>query len=268
MAVMPTVELATVLAGAVGFKEGNINDTYRGQVLRSNGTIVSAVLKDVPSKELANELVAFVLARLLSLPTPDALLAQVDPQTLATVKGPQTSDGRRLMLASVDVGVPNLQFRYTAADLSGRARLLGAITAWPSLGRLYGFDGWIANIDRHAGNLLFGSGAEAWLIDHGWAFTGPGWSKDSLDPIGTYRHRLAEWLTPQLTQDGRDARSRQAGVLEADLRLIDIDAAIEASRAKLLLVAEDVEALREFLKKRVSEVTRIASGALNSPVLI
>jgi hypothetical protein len=50
--------------------------------------------------------------------------------------------------------------------------------------------------------------------------------------------------------------------------LIDIDAAIEASRAKLLLVAEDVEALREFLKKRVSEVTRIASGALNSPVLI
>lgn len=268
MAVMPKVELATVLAGAESFKEGNINDTYRGQVLRSNGAIVNAVLKDVGSKELANELIAFVLARLLSLPTPDALLTQVNPTDLVTTKGPLINDGRRLMLASVDVGVPNVQFRYRMADLSGRARLLGAITAWPSLGRLYGFDGWIANIDRHAGNLLFGAGAEAWLIDHGWAFTGPSWSKDALDPVGDYPHKLAQWLTPHLTEDGRDARARQAGVLEADLRLIDVDAAIVASRADILLASEDVEALREFLKKRVNEVTRIASAALNSPVLI
>jgi hypothetical protein len=267
MAVMPTVEFASVLAGAEGFSEGNINDTYRGQVLRADGAIVNAVLKDVGARELANELISFVLARSLSLPTPDALLAQVHPDDLEVTGGPITSDGRRLMLASVDVGVPNVQFRYIT-DMPGRARLLGAITAWPSLGRLYGFDAWVANIDRHAGNLLFGSGAEAWLIDHGWAFTGPNWTSTSLDPVQAYPHRLSEWLTPHLTQDGREARTRQAGILEADLRLIDVNVAIEASRADLLLPPEDLRALKEFLTKRVNEVTRLASAALNSPVLI
>lgn len=264
---MATVELATVLAGAVPFKEGNINDTFRGQVLRTDGSTVSAVLKDVAAKELANELICYVLARTLSLPVPDALLARVSEGDLLVVKGPVTRDGSRLMLASVDVKVPNIAFRYTR-DVPGRARLLGAITAWASLGRLYGFDAWIANVDRHAGNLLFSAGAEAWLIDHGWAFTGPEWAPTSLDPMSPYQHRLREWLTPLLTDEGREARGRQAGALEADLKLIDVDAAIVASRANLLLAPRDLVALRTFLRERIGQVTRLARLALSAPVLM
>lgn len=216
---------------------------------------------------MANELVSFVLARHLSLPIPDLLLAQTNPAHLAATKGPITRDGRRLVLASVDVSIPSVTFRYRN-DILGRARLLGAITAWPPLGRLYGFDAWIANVDRHPGNLLFGSGAEAWLIDHGHAFTGPTWTGTGLDPLATYRHRLAEWLTSYLTVDGREMRARQAVALEADLKRIDVDAAIGAAHADRLLTTDDVQALRSFLMGRVEAVARLASTALGTPVLM
>lgn len=261
------VELATVLPGAKGFKENNVNDTYRGQVLRQNGSVSNVVLKDVMAKELANELISFVLARDIGLPVPDALLAVADSRDLVASKGPTTRDGRQLVLASVDINVPNIAFRYNT-DVAGQARLLGAIVGWPPLGRLYGFDAWIANIDRHAGNLLFGAGAEAWLIDHGWAFTGPSWLPTGLDPMAAYRHRLKEWLTPCLTQNGREMRVQQAGMLESELDQIDVDAAISASRANFLLDDQEVEALRAFLKHRTKQVTRLASIALDIPALI
>lgn len=264
---VPMVEFATVLPGAVSFKEGNFSDTYRGQVLRTNNTTANVILKDVTPKEMANELISFVLARLLSLPTPDLLLAQSDVGNLPATKGPTTKDGRRLVLASVDVSVPNIYFRYTN-DVPGQARLLGAITVWPPLGRLYGFDAWIANVDRHAGNILFGSGADAWLIDHGHAFTGPAWTSQELDPKASYRHRLKDWLTEHLTQAGRETRAMQAGALEAELKLIDVDGVIVSSRADSLLSNEDQNSVRSFLIMRISEVARLASAALDVPVLL
>lgn len=267
MASMPAVEFASVLPGAVAFREGNVSETYRGQVLRADLSTPTAILKDVGPKEMANELVSFVLARHLALPIPDMVLAQAKPADLAVVRGPATRDGRRLVLASVDVAVPSITFRYNS-DVPGRARLLGAITAWPPLGRLYGFGAWIANVDRHAGNLLFGSGAEAWLIDHGHAFTGPAWDHSELDPTRAYRHRLGEWLTGYLTVDGKEMRARQAGALEADLKSIDVDAAITAAHAHHLVPPEDAKAMKDFLVRRVQEVARVASAALGTPVLL
>lgn len=264
---MEAVQFASVLPGAVSFNEGNVSATFRGQILRSDLSIANAVIKDVPPKEMANELISFVLARQLLLPVPDLLLAQASPSDLAAIKGPTTRDGRRLVLASVDVNVPNITFRYVH-DIPGRARLLGAITAWPPLGRLYGFDAWVANVDRHAGNLLFGPGAEAWLIDHGHTFTGPSWIGSELKPSAHYRHKLGEWLTAHLTVDGREMRARQAGALEANLRSLNIDAAMSAAHAHQLLSPQDLTALNDFLHARITEVARLASSALGTPVLI
>ena len=261
------VEFATVLPGVVPFKENNVSDTYRGQILQNDGVTSTAVIKDVPAKELANELIAFVLARELDLPIPTAFVAQVRPEDLQLSKAPLTKDGRRLVFASTDVRSPSIAFRFKT-DVVGQARLLGAITAWAPLGRLYGFDAWIANVDRHAGNLLFSAGAEAWLIDHGWAFTGPNWSPSSLIPSAEYRHRLGEWLTPHLTDAGKDSRAKQAGILESDLAAFDIDAAISASRAASFLTSTEMQSVRGFLEARVSEVTRLASKALGVPVIV
>ena len=74
MGIDSSVEFATVLPGAAPFNEGNVSETYRGQVLRSDLTIANVIIKDLPPKEMANELISFVLARQLSLPIPDLLI--------------------------------------------------------------------------------------------------------------------------------------------------------------------------------------------------
>ena len=84
----------------------------------------------------------------------------------------------------------------------------------------------------------------------------------------TYKHRLGDWLTDHLTVDGRAMRARQAAALEADLKLIDVDASISAAHADRLLTPDDTQAVRNFLNERVGSVARFASAALGTPVLI
>lgn len=264
----PAVGLARVLPGAVPFKEGNINDTYRALIELSDGSTIGAIVKDLEAKELANELFAAVLADALDLPVPRAFLAAVDPGDLAVTKGPANTDGDRLVFASADVAVPNVFVRYSA-DPSSIDALLGGLTAWPNLGRLYGFDSWIANVDRHAGNLLFGSGGEAWLIDHGWSFTGrPNWTVAELDAKAEYQHRLTEWLTDRLTQGGKEMRAKQAAGLESDLPALDLLDAINASMATTLLSTADVAAVVKFLRDRISQVAYYSNKALKVPTIV
>lgn len=65
---MSEIQLATVLVGATGFKESNVNDTFRGQVLTADGEVKQAIIKDLNIVQLCNELVAHCLAREVGLP--------------------------------------------------------------------------------------------------------------------------------------------------------------------------------------------------------
>src|SRR5580698_10259778 len=108
---MSEIQLATVLPGAIGFKDGNVSDTFRGQILLADGTVRGAVIKDLHQKELSNELLTSVLARAVGLPTPDAFLALVRGSDLQVNKAPQLEGGDHLVFASTDVKVPNITFR-------------------------------------------------------------------------------------------------------------------------------------------------------------
>src|SRR5690606_22477174 len=103
-----------------------------------------------------------------------------------------------------------------------QVQILQDILAWADLGHLYAFDSWIANIDRHPGNLLFGGKDEIWLIDHGHCFSGPTWEPSDLDPGAAYRNRLAEWLTCHLTPDQKHQRAAEIDKLIAVIRSIDL----------------------------------------------
>jgi hypothetical protein len=68
------VRLATVLAGAQPFNEGNVNDTYRGQILEEEGNTRVAIIKDLDERQLVNELMASALAKAAGLPVPQPYL--------------------------------------------------------------------------------------------------------------------------------------------------------------------------------------------------
>ena len=265
---MGSVELATVLLGASPFKEGNVNDTYRGQVITDGRVVRHGVIKDLDVIQLANELFAHALARHVGLPIPDCYIGMVRPGILAVSKGPVLNDGARLVFVSADVKVPNLTHRILTADATAQAALLAEVTGWSELGKLYAFDAWIANTDRHQGNLLFGSPSEAWLIDHGHSFTGPTWKPEDLNPASEVQNRLAEWLTPFLTEDQKTQRRGEVLQLSASLAGFSAERATKSCRVDEFLPVEFVNALKEFVEGRVATVTVNACKALGVPMMI
>lgn len=69
---MAKIKLARVLPGAKKFDEGNVNETFHGQILVDKNEIMGAIVKDLSLKQLCNELLASVVAKEACLPTPDA----------------------------------------------------------------------------------------------------------------------------------------------------------------------------------------------------
>jgi hypothetical protein len=265
---MSEIQFATVLPGAKRFKEGNVNETFRGQILLADGTVKSAVIKDLDQKQLANELLASVLAHATTLPTPDAYLALVRGSDLLVNKAPRLADGNHLVFASVDVKVPNITFRATAASPVEQRQLLQDILEWGDLGHLYAFDSWIANTDRHPGNLLFGGKNEFWLIDHGHSFSGPAWQPNDLKANGEYRNRLSEWVTNHLTNDQRNKRSAEVSKFTNVISTIDIPESSRRSRINNVIPADDVSAVEVFLKDRIDNVLVHSNKALGVSVLL
>jgi hypothetical protein len=150
------IQFATVLPGAVPFKEGNVNETFRGQILVADDQVVSAILKDLDLRQLTNELLATTLSKTAGLPTPDAYIAVVRGNDLPLRSAPALPDGNRIVFASGDVKVPNITFHLRGNTAFPPQVVLNDLIEWTELGRLYAFDTWIANVDRHTGNLLFG----------------------------------------------------------------------------------------------------------------
>lgn len=264
---MADVRLATVMLGASPFKEGNINETFRGPVLLEDGAVRQAVIKDLDLIQLCNELLAFCLARHVGLPVPDCFLGLIRPGILAVTKAPMLPTGERLVFVSTDVKVPNVTFRLSSTNPYGQQALIAEIGKWSDLGKLYAFDAWIANIDRHPGNLLYGGPGDAWLIDHGHCFGGPAWGPTDLDPAKEFVNRLSEWVTPFLSADQKNTRKSEASQVEASLADFDADGPTKSSRVAELMPLASVDALKTFLSNRTTQVTVHASKALGVPVI-
>jgi len=150
---VPTIGTARLLIGAVTFKDAgiaNLGDTYRAQILTKEG-VRNAIVKDIPMRELAYELMAAALAFELSLPVPPAYLVAADKSVLATKHAPKDGD-ESFLFGSVDLKSPSVaQIVNTklGLDVAALRRVIDALVLSGRLGNLYGFDAWSANIDRH-----------------------------------------------------------------------------------------------------------------------
>ena len=260
------LKLASVLKGAAPFNVGNVSDTYRGAILLSDGMVANAVIKDLPPKELANELLASALAQSLGMPIPDSYLAIVRNSEVPAKKGPKTAHGEPLVFASADVNTPNFGFRFQRSDPIQKFSLLRDIIDWSKLGDLYAFDTWIANIDRHRGNVIFGGKDKIWIIDHGHSFTGPMWVASGLNASGDYRNRLSEWLTGYLQPGDKARHVALASSFSASIGALVVSELIDASGIRPYLTLDEQVALESFLEKRKPEVHSKAAKALGALV--
>ena len=246
----------------------NVNDTYRGMFLLPDHSRRHGIFKDLNIQQLVNELLAAVLGRELGLPVPNPYLGFVPIGALSAQKCPLADGSGHLVFVSEDVGTPNLTQQVQAGGGLMASILVDVLKNWVSLGNVYAFDAWIANTDRHPGNLLIGGPGNIWLIDHGHAFTGPEWQPHDLDPILAYRHKLSEWLTGYLSATQKGEKGRDAALFATKIAAVPVDQAAADGGVDLLLSKSAADALKDFLMKRVQYVPKHARDALGVPVLI
>jgi hypothetical protein len=185
-----SLRCGVLLPGGCQLSEG-INQAVRGVVRTAAGDVV-AVCKHLPRQAFLTEMLCALLGRALSLPIPEPLIV-IHAET------------QEALFGSVDIEHPNLTRHLRHIDSETlRRRLL----QWRSFAAAGLFDEWIANADRHPGNILHDGGAGFWLIDHDQALTAPMADNQlmqlarTLDEVGRRRlgRALAE-LAPAWTED-------------------------------------------------------------------
>lgn len=147
--------VGTLLPGATPIHNENINPVWRGNVVIGNYRR-SMYVKSVDKRTLAVEVMCAVLGRALELPMPRPALVMVHPEAIQGLSQPSVFFG------SESVDNPDLkQWLNKDADSTAK-QLLG----WAKLLDAGCFDEWVANYDRHGGNILYGGGQNFALIDH------------------------------------------------------------------------------------------------------
>ena len=231
---MEPIRLGALLPGSVLVGDG-INRAQRGVARTARGD-VPAIVKIVPPRELAVELLCAALGRHLGLPVPEPLLISVP--------------GAGLAFGSADAGHPSL--RHLLAN-DADVRVLERLQNWTKLESAASFDDLIANPDRHIGNVLYDGEGQFWLIDHGLALAfgmSPATAVNNI-LLGIARNGRDELALQRLKRTMLDL----AGTYRKD----DIESAAERVPA-LPCVAE----LVDFLVARLTHLSGIARQRLRT----
>lgn len=113
--------------------------------------------------------------------------------------------GHTLAFGSSEMRIPSFSQWLKSSTLYSDKVLLDKIKNWPYLHNAAAFDEWVANGDRHFGNILFAGQDDFYLIDHGHCFTGPGWSRKKLDP----EVKISNKLLDTVKKIGRDESNKR-----------------------------------------------------------
>lgn len=138
------------MVAEIGAADEGIHDAWRCLIRFADGASAEAYVKDIPPRRMVAEIVAATLADHLGLPVAEPVLVVKDNAAL---------------LGSVAIAARTFR---VALEANGELALT-RLRAWSSLMAACGFDDWIANPDRHMGNLLHDGGKAFWLIDHEFA---------------------------------------------------------------------------------------------------
>lgn len=248
------------LPGLSAVAKKSFNPVFRGDALLDDGRVVRGFLKDLDPRQMANELLASVLGRRIGVNVPEVCLVAIGSDVSSDfTKMPHRNGGDFIAICSVDARASTVSQIFSTPEA---ASMFDALKAPPAMGCMYGFDTWIANVDRHADNILLSGDGRAHLIDHGHCLTGERWCANDLNSTKIYRNRLQDWLTPHLDLDERNRAMADVSRLVSRMASTDVHAAVEEAMLQLLCQDEDCDAVIGFLEGRVRHVTAMSAKYL------
>ena len=252
---MPTVtpvELATLVSSTGRVELGNKCEVWRGQVLTQAGKFVEAYVKHLPPRAILVECVASLIGRCLSLSIPRPLLVKVHAAQLPGIDLTHTTGG--ILFGSEDAEYPSLQQVVKVKDIYEK------LLKWPAALEAGCFDEWIANPDRHHGNILYGGSNSFTLIDHSHAIAT---TQDSLKPVSqnTFLTLLAP---PNNDELSRKRLLRKANQKLPDFLRLSLDEWEELTMANNYARPEHAKEIIKFLQDRLSVLSVLIGHQLGN----
>lgn len=257
-----TLVTGTVLEGITKNAIASINDVYRGDVLLPDGRIERAFIKDLDPRQLGNELLVAALAMALGLPVPEPVIGIVSPAVSVDFKQiKHNASGGFVVFCSVDANGSNIS---QIVNQGASNEVLKYVKKSPFMGQMYGLDTWVANVDRHAGNLILKGDGSVVLIDHGYCFTGPTWTAADLVGHAEYGNRLATWLTPKLSQHDKDSAMADIMGLTEIMSATDVQEIVDSFELSGFFGTSDCDAVVGFLESRTAHVLALSAKSLGT----
>ena len=261
------IELGYALPGATLLTDDKgINETYRG-LIEVGSARLSAYIKLLPDRQLVNELFASVLGRVAGLPIPRGFLVEVRRSDYPS--SPLMIARGLTVMPAFAVETVACQSALRRLDLQSPHGLAVEIAAklWPHWYAAAAFDDWIANADRHPGNLLVGAPGEAWLIDHSHAFTGDKWQPMNLQPDVVTGNQLGQTMALWLNASEKALAMQACHAAVQRFSSVDTGHATRLAHVVTQLSAPDLEALTKFMAARVISIVARIGSILGLPSL-
>jgi hypothetical protein len=254
------LELAILMPGAHLVNSG-VSQTWKAPIKTENGNNIIAFVKILPINQIISEIVGALLGKALGLKMPAPYLVKVNKNYLPDTSKWPSNDNELIAFGSADINFPSFS-RFTKHDPIIRDLLY----KWGYLKRTIIFDIWIANIDRHDGNLLF-DGVDFWLIDHGYALTGPNWKPVDLKPSVSVENKLLSPMIPAMTTTDKHSLKLLAETEAHRYEKINIGDLKSLGKIENIGTAEQASAVLNFLHKRIDEVVTILCNKIGIPTL-
>jgi hypothetical protein len=156
--------------------------------------------------------------------------------------------------------------RISVESVEALRQLVSRWVTWPDV---LVFDQWIANPDRHPGNLLVGAQGEIYLIDHGLSFLRRNWPPEHAHTsLGLVTARLwKDVLASFIPLPERIQATSRLYAAATRCSLIDVVSVLAAAKVSGLIPAANVDALLRFLSHRTQVSADVICNVIGVPSL-
>ncbi len=256
------IGLARVRGTVVANPTPGVTASFTGPLDTNAGLIPLAYIKDLTPRELLGELIGSYIGKQLGLPLPDAFLAIATKEQGPWANAPMVDENNsRILFATSAVQSPQTLFFYTQKP---DENILRKLIEWPFYAQAVAFDEWIANIDRHGGNILISGDRKFWLIDHSHILTGNTWSVATLTTMASmaFVNQLPTYTKTIMTPEEKAERVLSAKAACAEHVKIQIAALLDSYPFDLFLPSSERDAVSSFLIGRQNYTCSLVENRL------
>ena len=259
------LEMAALSYGAQKVPRGQagVEETWKGTLITHKGQVI-AFVKILEQQQIVSEIICSLLGRALGYNIPKPFLVSVTKKVLPDSQKWSQNEDSKLAFGSENAPYPD--FRKFLGQRASQG--IPILHRWSGFQATAIFDEWIANKDRHTGNLLYGGKNTFLLIDHSHAFTGDNWKPSDLQPDVQVPNKLLDSINNPNLQQAQKDEWRQNAITQGQeydkLKLSELpDKALMGKHAS----ADQSQAVAHFLKARISKITDLVCQRLGIPRL-